>query len=260
MNELRNRGVGDILIAVVDGLKGFRTGIVAGASSLFRPRASSLLSSRPSASAKSQRLRQFRPGLGIVRRPSGNPAAAELLRPIRSSKKIAESPSFFLCAHLCARISRCNASHVRAPHIFLARPVQSAELVKCVRAIMHKELGHCLAADIASRAWDEQAKSGAPSQLRGNHLSGDFSGDAAPGFSASSKTGASVSGAAKALGFSEISAFTRAFRRWSGETPSSWKLRHQRSRAEHPRDARAPWRSTEDREQAGHGAVDRKLI
>ena len=37
------------------------------------------------------------------------------------------------------------------------------------------------------------------------------------------KTGASVSDVAKTLGFSEIAAFTRAFRRWSGETPSSWK-------------------------------------
>jgi AraC-like DNA-binding protein len=30
---------------------------------------------------------------------------------------------------------------------------------------------------------------------------------------------------AAALGYSEASAFTRAFRRWSGETPSDWRSR-----------------------------------
>jgi AraC-like DNA-binding protein len=28
---------------------------------------------------------------------------------------------------------------------------------------------------------------------------------------------------AAALGYSEASAFTRAFRRWSGETPTAWR-------------------------------------
>ncbi len=31
---------------------------------------------------------------------------------------------------------------------------------------------------------------------------------------------------AAALGYSEASAFTRAFRRWSGETPKAWRTRH----------------------------------
>ena len=73
-------------------------------------------------------------------------------------------------------------------------------------------------------------------------------------------SGASVSDVAKALGFSEISAFTRAFRRWSGETPSSWKLRHQRRGQNVPAMREHYGRVPEDREQAGHDAVDRKLI
>ena len=36
------------------------------------------------------------------------------------------------------RTAQCMSG---APHMFLARPVQSAELVKCVRAILRKELG-----------------------------------------------------------------------------------------------------------------------
>ena len=28
---------------------------------------------------------------------------------------------------------------------------------------------------------------------------------------------------AVALGYSEVSAFTRAFRRWSGQTPTAWR-------------------------------------
>ena len=33
---------------------------------------------------------------------------------------------------------------------------------------------------------------------------------------------------AAALDFSEASAFTRAFRRWSGQTPSAWRMEHRR--------------------------------
>jgi len=132
---------------------------------------------------------------------------------------------------------------VRATHIFLQRPVQSAELVKCVRAILRKELGkHCLAEDIARRL-------GMVRRSLERHLSAEGTTfreiSREMQLQASQrllKTEASVSDVAKALGFSEISAFTRAFRRWSGETPSSWKLRHQRP--EQPGEARAPRRST----------------
>jgi AraC-like DNA-binding protein len=40
------------------------------------------------------------------------------------------------------------------------------------------------------------------------------------------ETGMSFSQIARALGFSEISAFTRAFRRWSGQTPTAWRAAH----------------------------------
>ena len=35
---------------------------------------------------------------------------------------------------------------------------------------------------------------------------------------------------AAALQYSELSAFTRAFRRWSGQTPSAWRSTHSRAR------------------------------
>ena len=39
---------------------------------------------------------------------------------------------------------------VQPPHVFLARPVKPAELVKCVRAVLRKERGkRCLGVDIA---------------------------------------------------------------------------------------------------------------
>lgn len=34
---------------------------------------------------------------------------------------------------------------------------------------------------------------------------------------------------ASALGYSEASAFTRAFRRWSGQTPGAWRAEHRRA-------------------------------
>src|SRR5829696_8774748 len=132
---------------------------------------------------------------------------------------------------------------VQPPHVFLARPVKPAELVKCVRAILRKELGkHCSAADIARRL-------GMVRRSLERHLSAEGTTfleiSRETQLQASQRlltTGASVSDVAKALGFSEISAFTRAFRRWSGESPSSWKLRHQRSGQ--PGEARALRRST----------------
>jgi AraC-like DNA-binding protein len=35
---------------------------------------------------------------------------------------------------------------------------------------------------------------------------------------------------AATLGYSELSAFTRAFRRWSGQTPTTWRAVHLRAR------------------------------
>ena len=44
-------------------------------------------------------------------------------------------------------------------------------------------------------------------------------------------TGLSFGQIAAALDYSEASAFTRAFRRWSGQTPSAWRARHRRDGA-----------------------------
>jgi AraC-like DNA-binding protein len=116
-----------------------------------------------------------------------------------------------------------------------ARPAQSAQVVKCARAILRNELGkRCLATNIARRL-------GMVRRSLQRHLSSEGTTfreisqqvqlQAAQRLL---KKGASVSEVAKALGFSEVSPFTHAFRRWSGETPSSWKLRHERPRAEQP--------------------------
>ena len=40
------------------------------------------------------------------------------------------------------------------------------------------------------------------------------------------KTDLSVGQIAEVLNYSENSAFTRAFRRWSGQSPSAWRSRH----------------------------------
>ena len=41
-------------------------------------------------------------------------------------------------------------------------------------------------------------------------------------------TAMSLTQISAALDFSEGSAFTRAFRRWAGETPTDWRIRHGR--------------------------------
>ena len=43
-------------------------------------------------------------------------------------------------------------------------------------------------------------------------------------------TDMALSQVAAALKYSELSAFTRAFRRWSGQTPSAWRTSHRRVR------------------------------
>jgi AraC-like DNA-binding protein len=43
-------------------------------------------------------------------------------------------------------------------------------------------------------------------------------------------TDMALSQIAAVLRYSELSAFTRAFRRWSGQTPSDWRARHSRFR------------------------------
>jgi AraC-like DNA-binding protein len=43
-------------------------------------------------------------------------------------------------------------------------------------------------------------------------------------------TGMALSQVAAALKYSELSAFTRAFRRWSGQTPSEWRNNHLHAR------------------------------
>src|SRR3954467_6440392 len=94
---------------------------------------------------------------------------------------------------------------VRAPQVVLARPVKPAELVKCVRAILRRELGkHCVAADIARRLEMDR-------RSLQRHLSSEGTTFRAISremlFQASQRllaSGASVSEVAKALGFSEI--------------------------------------------------------
>jgi AraC-like DNA-binding protein len=135
-------------------------------------------------------------------------------------------------------ISRAMHEGTGAPHIFLARPLQSGELVKCVRAILQKELRtRCFAADVARRLGIDRRTLERHLSSNGTtfrRLSQQVQLQAAKRLL---KAGASVSHVSEALGFSEISAFTHAFRRWSGETPSSWRLRHH-IKAEQPRRSR----------------------
>ena len=123
--------------------------------------------------------------------------------------------------------------HERAPHIFLARPVQPAELVKCVRELLEKELGKlCLEVDIARRLGMDRRSLNRHLSSQGTTFRKIYRQVLLEASQRLLETDASVSDVAKALGFSELSAFTRAFRRWSGETPSSWKMQHARPKAE----------------------------
>ena len=123
--------------------------------------------------------------------------------------------------------------HERAPHILLARPVQPAELVKCVRELLEKELGKlCLEVDIARRLGMDRRSLNRHLSSQGTTFRKIYRQVLLEAAQRLLEAGASVSDVTEALGFSEISAFTHAFRRWSGETPSCWKLRHARPKAE----------------------------
>ena len=125
-----------------------------------------------------------------------------------------------------------------------ARPAQSAELVKCVRAILRKELGkHCLAADIARRHGMvrrslERHLSSEGTTFR--EISRQVQLQAAQQLL---KKGASVSEVAKALGFSEVSAFTHASgggrgkRRARGSCDTTGVRQSSRAGREHHRSA-----------------------
>ena len=128
--------------------------------------------------------------------------------------------------------------HERAP-IFLARPVQPAELVKCARELLEKELGKlCLEVDIARRLGMDRRSLNRHLSSQGTTFRKIYRQVLLEASQRLLKQGASVSDVAEALGFSELSAFTHAFRRWSGETPSSWKLLHARPKAEFSRATR----------------------
>ena len=49
-----------------------------------------------------------------------------------------------------------------------------------------------------------------------------------------SQTRIPLSEIAVALGYSEASAFTRAFRRWSGQSPAAWRMEHGPAQSSHP--------------------------
>jgi AraC-like DNA-binding protein len=54
------------------------------------------------------------------------------------------------------------------------------------------------------------------------------------------ETDADVSHVANVLNYADSSAFTRAFRRWSGTTPAQWRLRQGRTQERSRRQARLP--------------------
>ena len=170
-------------------------------------------------------------------------------RPNRSSRRIAVPEHAFPCRFVCAECHGAMHEPTGASPIFLARPVKPAELVKCVRAILRKELGkHCLAADIARRLGMVRRSLERHLSAEGTTFRKIYRQVLLEASQRLLETDASVSDVAKALGFSELSAFTHAFRRWSGETPISWKLRHAPPKAERPRKAQGPRRTTRQEE------------
>lgn len=59
---------------------------------------------------------------------------------------------------------------------------------------------------------------------------------------------------AAALRYSEMSAFTRAFRRWSGLTPSAWRASHSGVQKRRPRKPHRPRPGLDRPSQSGHAA------
>ena len=166
-------------------------------------------------------------------------------RPNRSSRRIAVPEHAFPCRFVCADVTaRCMSVSELLPSFSLGPSNPPSSLSACVQSFGRSAGSDCLGADIASGlGWTGEVWS-AISASEGTtfrEISRQVQLQASQRLL---KQGASVSDVAKALGFSEISAFTHAFRRWSGETPSSWKLRHAPPKAERPRKAQGPWRTT----------------
>ena len=166
-------------------------------------------------------------------------------RPNRSSRRIAVPEHAFPCRFVCADVTaRCMSVPELLPSFSLGPSNRRASEVRaCNPAEGAREA--LLGSRYRETAWDGPAKFGAPSQRQREPPFERFLGRSCFRLlSDFSRQGASVSDVAKALGFSELSAFTHAFRRWSGETPSSWKLRHAPPKAERPRKAQGPRRTT----------------
>jgi AraC-like DNA-binding protein len=70
-------------------------------------------------------------------------------------------------------------------------------------------------------------------------------------------TDMALSQIAAVLRYSEPSAFTRAFRRWSGQTPSAWRASHPHARKLRPS---KPRRHRADRELGSHLSRPDKLF
>ena len=67
-------------------------------------------------------------------------------------------------------------------------------------------------------------------------------------------TDMALSQVAAVLRYSELSAFTRAFRRWSGQTPSAWRASHPGVQKRRPRKPHRPRPGPDRPSQSGHAA------